>query len=604
MVMAGSEVVLVHRNFTDSFRVGKDGCTNDSKVCPSSSTCQPHSGLCLCRNLPNFLNPANGYKCVRSEDIIAGLDGLGVHCGFTPFQLIPYTHSEPATEFTQTNKMTSCSLDKSRKPQAKFPNITNNTELQWLDDSYVQFSVSNKILSFKWTRSVPELRGTIITLYPRCKHGDSYRTFCLRAKVIGTWPPDQNPTEVTAVSTAKSPPAPTAKRPTTVTSAKPSSTETTEPNTPGTTSTTDDVNLNVTTARPSTPSVHSARPPKPSVHSSPPGKSSGSDGGSSGTVIIIAAVVPVVMLIIVVAVPWWVCKGRTENKERNSWRGRPSRKKDIREGKELTQRGTNGTKSLSAAQSNYGYSAAGDASVIAEASPTYDATPSTVKKQAIHDIPYPTEPGYDTPDLKRVQARAKNEKEEVDSHYYSTLDDNFKGKEDDAQYSTPDIERVNVNGNMYALPDKSKKNKKKEVAARNYSTPENNVKSKENTAPYSKPDIERVEVNGDMYALPDKSEEKKKKEIAALYYSTPENKVKSKESTAQYSKPDIKRVEVNGDMYALPDKSEKNKKGKRLDYLDSSQLYSDTQDKYKTSGESTLYAEIDEAVRPPQKKKK
>ena len=79
VVLTGCEVVLVHRNVTDSFRVGKDGCTNDSSVCPTSSTCQADSGLCLCGNLPNFLNPdvgnVNGYKCVKSQDITAGLHG-------------------------------------------------------------------------------------------------------------------------------------------------------------------------------------------------------------------------------------------------------------------------------------------------------------------------------------------------------------------------------------------------------------------------------------------------------------------------------------------------------------------------------------------------
>ena len=79
VVLTGCEVVLVNRNVTDSFRVGKGGCKNDSNVCPSSSTCQRDSGLCLCGRLPNFRNPVveniNGYKCVSSQEIIAGLNG-------------------------------------------------------------------------------------------------------------------------------------------------------------------------------------------------------------------------------------------------------------------------------------------------------------------------------------------------------------------------------------------------------------------------------------------------------------------------------------------------------------------------------------------------
>ena len=189
VVVAGSEVVLVHRNVRDSFRVGKDGCTSDSKTCPSSSTCQPNSGLCLCGDLPNFLNPVmiNGYKCVSNEYINVGHDGF--HCGFEPFQLIPYSHNEPATQFSQPNAMTNCSLRKKENNQVKFPNITNNMELQWLDDSYVQFSVSINALFFKWKKSVPGLRGAIITLYLRCFEGGSYVSHCLRAKVFGTWQP-------------------------------------------------------------------------------------------------------------------------------------------------------------------------------------------------------------------------------------------------------------------------------------------------------------------------------------------------------------------------------------------------------------------------------
>jgi hypothetical protein len=49
VVMTGCEVVLVNRNVTDSFRVGKDGCTSDTSVCKSNATCQP-DGSCLCNS--------------------------------------------------------------------------------------------------------------------------------------------------------------------------------------------------------------------------------------------------------------------------------------------------------------------------------------------------------------------------------------------------------------------------------------------------------------------------------------------------------------------------------------------------------------------------
>ena len=73
-VTSGNEVVLVNRNVTDSFFVGKDGCTNNASVCPRSATCQAESGLCLCnKDSPNFVNHVeNGYSehgCIKSTDI-------------------------------------------------------------------------------------------------------------------------------------------------------------------------------------------------------------------------------------------------------------------------------------------------------------------------------------------------------------------------------------------------------------------------------------------------------------------------------------------------------------------------------------------------------
>ena len=68
--MTGCEVVWVNRNVIDSFRVGKDGCTNDTSVCPSSSTCQTDSGLCLCRDSePNFYNAYGKPGCFSHHNI-------------------------------------------------------------------------------------------------------------------------------------------------------------------------------------------------------------------------------------------------------------------------------------------------------------------------------------------------------------------------------------------------------------------------------------------------------------------------------------------------------------------------------------------------------
>ena len=73
--MTGCKVVWVNRNVTDSFRVGKDGCTNDDNVCPSSSTCQTDSGLCFCRDSePSFSNPNGFAGCFSNNNtrLVAG----------------------------------------------------------------------------------------------------------------------------------------------------------------------------------------------------------------------------------------------------------------------------------------------------------------------------------------------------------------------------------------------------------------------------------------------------------------------------------------------------------------------------------------------------
>ena len=83
--MTGCEVVWVNRNVTDSFRVGKDGCRNDTSVCPSRAKCRP-DGSCLCNVYnPNFRNPVlewfedgikdgDSYGCV---DNIVGYRVIG-----------------------------------------------------------------------------------------------------------------------------------------------------------------------------------------------------------------------------------------------------------------------------------------------------------------------------------------------------------------------------------------------------------------------------------------------------------------------------------------------------------------------------------------------
>ena len=80
-----SKVVLVKRNVTDSFRVGKNGCTNIASVCTSSATCQSDTGLCLCNeDLPNYVNSiekcSNGQYCCVANNMIPSLAGGECSC--------------------------------------------------------------------------------------------------------------------------------------------------------------------------------------------------------------------------------------------------------------------------------------------------------------------------------------------------------------------------------------------------------------------------------------------------------------------------------------------------------------------------------------------
>ena len=70
VVMIGCEVVCVNRNVTDSFRVGEDGCTNNTNVCANvSATCQP-DGSCLCNSTNStYHNPVIEFK---NSDFVNG----------------------------------------------------------------------------------------------------------------------------------------------------------------------------------------------------------------------------------------------------------------------------------------------------------------------------------------------------------------------------------------------------------------------------------------------------------------------------------------------------------------------------------------------------
>lgn len=79
VALSDCEVTWVTRNVTDSFRIGQDGCLNES-VCTTTASCQT-DGSCLCKDKLHFRNPiiivsgsskkfGNSYGCIISRDVM------------------------------------------------------------------------------------------------------------------------------------------------------------------------------------------------------------------------------------------------------------------------------------------------------------------------------------------------------------------------------------------------------------------------------------------------------------------------------------------------------------------------------------------------------
>ena len=389
--MTGCEVIWVHRNVTDSFRVGKDGCTNDTNICPSHAECEP-DGSCLCdAHNPNFRNPViewNGDK-LQEGDSYGCLDNIvsfRVHeadksqCKFTPFQVIPYNHEGPVTKFSHHDQVFNCSL---KKALVKFPHNATEVELQWLNESYVDLSIKNNTMHFKWRRSVPDLQGTIIIFNLYCAGRSSTgqglfysQSKCLQAKILGTWK--------TGSHSATSPPS---------------------------------VGGNGVMMTLSTTLTGSSRP----------GEISGSDDDSGGTIIIIAVVVPVVLLIVLVGVIWWLCKRRKEDNLRMN---------------DLENSGKTNGNQQAMAQDNPTYKTSNiqNNEPKSQEDPGY-ATPDFKRKEVERINSYP-EPGYESADLKRKEVNA------------APSDSTYSMPDKNTEEGNSDVKRVEIKGELYALPDK------------------------------------------------------------------------------------------------------------------------------------------------------
>ncbi len=105
-----------------------------------------------------------------------------------------------------------------------------------------------------------------------------------------------------------------------------------------------------------------------------------------------------------------------------------------------------------------------------QADPGY-ATPDLNRNDEDRVNSYPG-PGYEIPDVKKKEVNGAtsdavytvpdNNRKEVDPHG-SIADSDVRNKEDDnAGHSTPNVKRIEINGVLYTLPDKSKSTKKVE----------------------------------------------------------------------------------------------------------------------------------------------
>ena len=71
-------------------------------------------------------------------------------CEFGPFQVIPYLHDSLVSEFEIVNKTFShCYLSERIKFKVKYPDNATEIEMEWLNKSYVDLTVSGNKLHFK-----------------------------------------------------------------------------------------------------------------------------------------------------------------------------------------------------------------------------------------------------------------------------------------------------------------------------------------------------------------------------------------------------------------------------------------------------------------------
>ena len=134
------------------------------------------------------------------------------------------------------------------------------------------------------------------------------------------------------------------------------------------------------------------------------------------------------------------------------------------------------------------------------------------------------ESGYETPDFKKEKVDgtssnttyAKPNKERSVENIKSggiINPDSYK----EPGYKTSDKTTKETDGassdTTYAKPDK----KRKEVECQDHSASDHGIKTNGKNADHSTPGIQRIEINGDLYALPDKNKNDEKVRMSTVY---------------------------------------------------------------------------------------
>ena len=131
-----------------------------------------------------------------------------------------------------------------------------------------------------------------------------------------------------------------------------------------------------------------------------------------------------------------------------------------------------------------------------------------------HEIPYCTKEEtdgtspdvtYAKPDKKRSEGNIKSGERFVPDSYKEPGYDNLTKK--DTNGTTSDT--------TYAKPDK----KKKEAECQNHPGSDNSTKNDKEIAVHTSPGIKRIEINGDLYALPNKSKNSERVRVYERYFT-------------------------------------------------------------------------------------